>query len=777
MIELYVVVTLFGLGYLIQQRDKDKVKPLAAPLNAKNIPQPSQRTPYDTRYLNTVAAVEKRAADSSYAKSLVTGSGVINRVPGVESKLAGVKFKESDFRHNNMTPYYRGNLKSNVKIDAFANRLEQFGAVYNDETMARKQERAPLFDVTKELSFVNGMPNRTNAWQQRLEEPKAKNNVLPFQQMRVGPGLNRGYAADPTGGFQQLDSQQYANTPNVDELRMGSNPKITYNSRIVDGLKGEKPSSVDQLGRVAKNRVETAWEQTEDQLLRTTGAYLKEAVIPVPEVKYTSRPETSQSYAGTAFKGMASETRPDIRDPHKTQLSSIGITNATLGAYGKGEGYDYGKDGILVYANARDTTTVQTYEGNITSIVKSIMAPLQDIMKVNKKELYVNNPREYGQLSAQIPQKLTVRDPNDVLRTTIKETMLDGTAPANMKGATRITVYDPNDIARTTGKQTMLFAGGDANLIGGAKRGFVKDPNDIARTTGKETMLFAGGDANLIGGAKYGVVKDPNDIARTTIKETNIHDAVQSNIRTGEGRGQARDPDVIARTTIRETTNPADTEVNMRPPVLKPTIYDPSDSARTTNKETTIDNIRQTGNINARERVNAAYVEETFDMKMTAKEQYADKDYYGTADRGKTDGYQVAPTDIKPTHKAILSQNDYFGGAADKTQFVQTSYEDMYNATIDCLKEDTLTGRDPTQTGVKVAVGGDTVNLKIRKNEYDDIDIYENRNPVTNEPIDANGEGIFTRQRQAYREPDVLDDIAVAMFQDNPYTQPLNSVA
>jgi hypothetical protein len=59
---------------------------------------------------------------------------------------------------------------------------------------------------------------------------------------------------------------------------------------------------------------------------------------------------------------------------------------------------------------------------------------------------------------AEAQPKLTVYDPNDVARTTIKETTEDNdylgaAAPADC--AQKLTIYDPEDIARVTGRNTL----------------------------------------------------------------------------------------------------------------------------------------------------------------------------------------------------------------------------------------------------------------------------------------------------------------------------------
>ena len=52
--------------------------------------------------------------------------------------------------------------------------------------------------------------------------------------------------------------------------------------------------------------------------------------------------------------------------------------------------------------------------------------------------------------------RITVYDPNDIAKTTIKETNIHNDHDGNLQGPKRLTVYDPNDVARTTIKETNI---------------------------------------------------------------------------------------------------------------------------------------------------------------------------------------------------------------------------------------------------------------------------------------------------------------------------------
>ena len=52
---------------------------------------------------------------------------------------------------------------------------------------------------------------------------------------------------------------------------------------------------------------------------------------------------------------------------------------------------------------------------------------------------------------------MTVYDPNDVAKTTIKETNIHNEREGNMSGPKKLMVYDPNDVARTTIKELIFI--------------------------------------------------------------------------------------------------------------------------------------------------------------------------------------------------------------------------------------------------------------------------------------------------------------------------------
>jgi hypothetical protein len=347
--------------------------------------------------------------------------------------------------------------------------------------------------------------------------------------------------------------------------------------------------------------------------------------------------------------------------------------------------------------------------------------PILDMLKETKKENVVGNHRPDGNMSAQMPKKMTVYDPNDIARTTIKETTIDNNYVGIVGPAmpNKQTVYDPNDIARTTIKETMI----DNDHIG-----------------------FHG----PIFGSKM-TVYDPNDVLRTTIKETNIENmAPHINL---------------------STTGPKSL-----------TVYDPDDIMRTTIKETTIDN-DHLGNIAGVERRNEGYVLANMLPRNTQKQFLSDHYYQGHADAqtgvGKGRGYLVNKYEAKNTQKQFISDYYYQGHASHATTSAPKSYASGYNAVINTNKDKVSMGRRPTDSNVKMAIGKDMINHQNKKIEADVINVrepYEDK--LYSIPPQQNQCGLTSVKEKLSEDVnrERINPDNLKAFHDNPYTQSLSSV-
>jgi hypothetical protein len=451
---------------------------------------PSMKDVYESSYWRTVRADEVARASRRWdaSRTQANTEGIVLQRPFVNSfgsyeggdepdpthvtTLAGQTIPVENFVHNNMEPFLRGSIKQSTRINANAAMLEKHtgrGGYYQP-----KREVEAFFEPSKNLEYNCGAPNTLEFQRNHIEAPIVRNNVFPIPQVRVGPGLNAGYTANPSGGFQQSDTLDYIRPKTIDELRPLTRQKDVYEL----GPQGPQAAPVTNRGvegEMCKNRPETYFEQSPDQWLRTTGAVSRPTERPTELVRPTAKTETHSEVVGGAAIG--------------------------AGQPGAGKSDDYGRSTIRVYTNARDLTQVRARSGNVTSAIKALTAPALDIFRRTPKEYFVESARTFGNLQAQMPEKATLYDPvNHVMRTTIKETLIHDTVVNNLKGPDAVPVTS-DDAARTTNRETLGVHDTVRNVSAHTYRVVVIDPDIVAKTTVKETTSEAANAVGYVGGA------------------------------------------------------------------------------------------------------------------------------------------------------------------------------------------------------------------------------------------------------------------------------------
>ena len=692
------------------------------------------------------------------------------------SPLSGEKILVENFSHNNMVPFFGSNIKQNVD-NISQQKLETFtGNVYN---YRNKSEVMNMFEPTKNMSQVNGTPIRNDDYIQRFIASEKKQNESPVKKVLVGPGLNKGYSSVPCGGLNQSNKRDYIMPKTVDELRVLSNPKKQYKGRVIAGLK-EKQRGLHS--KVVKNKPDRYYNNNEDR-------YFKSVVTPKNRIrqkvraKRTNR-QCSREYTGAA--GPINHERPTKRGLYRksrnNEYANSGIRN--LGAEGNwnadNDNENYGKNSFDLPLNERDTTQKDSPLMNLTTLVKSIVTPIQDLLKNTKKENFIGNERPNGNMGAQMPKKMTVHDANDIMRTTIKETNIHNERTGNMKGPKKLTVYDPNDIMRTTIKETNIHDNRNGNINNGPKKGVVYDPNDIARTTIKETNIHDNRTGNIDNGPKKGFVYDPNDIARTTIKETNIHDNRTGSLKEHSGGKPKVYIQDEAKVTVRNTLEEVDKHINLSGE-KKQTVYDPNDIPLPTIKDTNIHHERA-GNIGTPgQNKEDGYLVKGVQAPNTNRQFTSDVDYTGNPDgdtgKGGGEGYLTANYEAKNINRQFLADNEYVGTANSEHEKPK-SYDDAYNAELNYNKEKIATGRTPTKTSTKVSIGESDINIDIKKLESDIINIREMNVNKIYSAVPGKLEETATTSKVPLQQDinvDRIENDILQAFKDNPYTQSLSS--
>ena len=254
----------------------------------------------------------------------------------------------------------------------------------------------------------------------------------------------------------------------TNDLRVLSNPKETYDTPMVPGghFIGVN-AEVSDVGEVRKYKPDSFYiDESGERFFVTTGDLIKDTVRSVQVLPHTTRPETSVEYEGIASSQDFGESyvTGSYRMPMAQQYGGAGYRNADMTSYytkdmGAMEA-DYGKSSIEIRPNERNETSERVMALNaVPADNQMVTTHYTDDARPTRRAETVGNIRMTGTPVnyAERAPALTVWDPKDIARTTVKESTiyLDRMGVAGGDGASatnRLKVYDPDDIARTTQK-------------------------------------------------------------------------------------------------------------------------------------------------------------------------------------------------------------------------------------------------------------------------------------------------------------------------------------
>jgi hypothetical protein len=344
------------------------------------------------------------------------------------TSLMGSKIDPSTFTHNNMEPYYGAKVRG---ISAGANMHENVldNKVGGGSQFFSKTEQAPLFRPQDNMHLPNGMPNQNDFYQSRVLPSMKISNVKPWEEVRVGPGLDQGYSANGTLGFNSgMEAREKWIDRGVDELRVKTNPKLSYS---LDGHQGpaahyiQTAPTTETLGRMEKHLPDTFFVNTPDRWFTTTGAEKGETQRAIEMDRESNRQTTTTEYFGAtapADGGAAMYAPKNFEDTRRQMYDGKPIINPYAAEKNIATEADFGRMSYKLTHNNR--TTVRPNEmGGIHGALKAVVAPLLDILKPSRKENVVGNARLYENARMPVPASTTATfNPADRAPTTIRET-------------------------------------------------------------------------------------------------------------------------------------------------------------------------------------------------------------------------------------------------------------------------------------------------------------------------------------------------------------------
>jgi len=421
----------------------------------------SKSAPTATPLSSATPQVQMNPAGVESSPAYVSGDFIV-------SPLSGQKISSTDFTHNNMTPYYGGRVRQNVGDSANTGILDSYTGA--GTTIIAKQEVETMFDTAK-TPYGNpyGMEDNTDFVQSRINAPRSRAGEKPFEPVRVGAGVGEKFGATGKGGFQQFEVNEsmMKNIRRTDDLRTADKPKLTYDAPVVPGKRFiSNGASAEEQGEVRKYRPDAFYIDETGE--RYVGAFAqeaqREAARPIQMMKHTARPETSVEYHGPAASQAFGDSYVvgSFRAPMAQQYGGSGYRNADATGYYTNDvdaaEADYGRSSIEIRPNERAATGSRVMALNpVPAETGAVTVQYTDPSRPTRREETSGNIRQTGTPVgyASGAPAITVWDPEDIARTTVKESTIHWgrygpAAPAD--GPTRLKVYDPDDIARPTQK-------------------------------------------------------------------------------------------------------------------------------------------------------------------------------------------------------------------------------------------------------------------------------------------------------------------------------------
>jgi hypothetical protein len=531
------MIALGGLAYSMggdADKTKTKQKSLAKPINRSEgytnmnrsngvpgsvpdsypVPQQQQRgadlqqrksDPYATHaHTSSNTAAANYFDQNNYYQEGIRGTPTSNTVRQTHS-LTGNYVDNSNFKHNNMTPFYGGRTTQQTMEGQYSESMLD-NMTGGGSAAINKVEQAPLFKPEDNVQWASGQPSVTDFMQSRTTPGMTRNNVKPFESEMVAPALNGGYNTSGQGGFNSgMEARDKYMPKTVNELRAATNPKMEYSLAGHQGPANSIIKNTGIMGKMEQHKPDTYFVQTQDRWLKTTGEEKAPTARSQQEVHDTAR-MTSQSYSGIAAPAgerTAAYLPGNYEASTRTQLPGQPLTNLT----GPNRGTD--TTGVKKsYNNVNtnrsigdDAGTARTFGSGLSTAIGAVISPLTDIFRPTKKQEVIDNVRIYGDAGSGV-ERAPMVDPNDTLPTTTKETTLfsPDTYIQNQSGdAYLVTQHQPVPNQRdTTNQNAMNGVGGAGTKHGAQNYGAAynqtnnesKEKSIVGRTNHGNTQMF-----------------------------------------------------------------------------------------------------------------------------------------------------------------------------------------------------------------------------------------------------------------------------------------------
>tara|TARA_B100000524_G_scaffold190229_1_gene98578 strand:+ start:972 stop:2723 length:1752 start_codon:yes stop_codon:yes gene_type:complete len=393
-------------------------------------------------YVNPNVASDRYFNQDVYKNEVRKNNDVGSNLPTQQYSLTGEPLNITDFKHSNMKPFFgsksrgfgaQGNnyhLTTESVLDSKAGAGSQH---------MRKKERGALFKPEENVQWAHGAPNMTDFYRSRVNPSASMANVKPFESKHIGPGLDKGYGIEGNAGFNSgMEARELWQPKTVDDLRVATNPKVTYGLQNHEGPAAPALKSMverGQLGNVEKYAPDTYFVNGPERYLTTTGLEKGPTSRAMEVLPFENRSETSMEYQGIATGDYKkAKTKENYLEPARDHVYGSVVGGPTREGGNAATDGDYGKHSFISKPNNRNTTQPSTQMGGVQAALGAVVAPLLDILKPSRKENSIGNKRLSGNVQKYGAGGEYVINPADKLKTTNKEMTVDSKFHLNIQG-------------------------------------------------------------------------------------------------------------------------------------------------------------------------------------------------------------------------------------------------------------------------------------------------------------------------------------------------------
>lgn len=656
----------------------------------------------------------------------------------VRSALSGQPVPVESFVRNRQ-PYYAGNLKSAPDEGAASALMHAaLGTVPPSARSSQsKSEALNMGDVRMNAGNVHGLQSFTDFEQGRMERSASRAMERPFESVLVGPGLGSdAYESLPASDrLAQQRIERAAILPKtVDELRYASHPKASFAARTVAGQLGSNRAENPNVGR---NRPDLR-EEHPQELLPTGGMYTQPNPRAPHEIRETFRsqdlaaaplpaPRTAETLGIPAFYRM---------NAAREAMGPAPSGQAVAAESGRGFEDDYGRGSMR--ATRRQLAGTDPWIGGAASSIQAAVAPFAESLRLSSKEMLLTRHTGNERIQVQRPAMSTTFDPEDTTRTTLRETSIHDTRVGALGGfATGHTVHDPEDAARTTMKDTAIHDTWEGVLSAPRHRPEAYDPETYRpQTTLKDTSIHDTREGQIRAVA-HAVAQRADDAARITSRQTLVHERPVANLAPAAYRQVTHDPLARARSTVRDTT-----------------LYQPD-----------------TGGASGPTRHAAG---DELVMRRSEVVVPEGRAYVNAGNR--SDGYMVAPSDLRFAPRARAAETPYeLGGASAGVRKAALKIRDERTATESGALRSALNVayHAPTPSARKVANPDPGRTTHVPAVALYSSDLRVQRASSLNDSRPGKICAPSARPQPGTR----IDQEILDAYRKNPFTKPLDSVA